>query len=302
MEKKVIQNKEKNFVSCVLYLHNDEKNIREFLTSVCGTMEQNFEKYEVVCVNDCCTDDTIEEIHRFLEESSANHVVSLINLSFYQGVEMAMNAGRDLAVGDFLFEFDKCRLDFEPSLIMEVYRKALEGYDVVAAAPKYDVAFTSRLFYAVYNLGSRNTHKLRQERFRIISRRAVNRVNQMNAYIPYRKAMYMNCGLRAETIVYDNKEMARGARNREEKNNRSSLALDTLIIFTDVLEKFSMLVSGILFVVMLIMFGWIVYSQHGASRGGLDEPDDVDFLWIFHDVGDAHPDLQIPVRHPEYEL
>ena len=107
-----------------------EKNIREFLKTVCGTMEQNFEKYEIVCVNDCCMDDTIEEIHRYLEESNTRHVVSLINLSFYQGVEMAMNAGRDLAVGDFLFEFDRCLLDFEPSLIMDIYHKALEGYDV----------------------------------------------------------------------------------------------------------------------------------------------------------------------------
>ena len=266
MEKEAIQNKEKNFVSCVLYLHNDGKNIREFLKTVCGTMEQNFEKYEIVCVNDCCMDDTIEEIHRYLEVSNTRHVVSLINLSFYQGVEMAMNAGRDLAVGDFLFEFDRCLLDFEPSLIMDIYHKALEGYDVVAAAPKRDVAFTSRLFYAVYNLGSRNTHKLRQERFRIISRRAVNRVNQMNAYIPYRKAMYMNCGLRAETIVYDNKEMEKGTRTREERNTRSSLALDTLIIFTDVLEKFSMLISSILFAVMVIMFGWIVYSIFSTVR------------------------------------
>ena len=261
-----MQNKEKNFVSCVLYLHNDGKNIRDFLKAVCGTMEAHFEKYEVVCVNDCCVDNTLEEIHAFLEESSGHHVVSLINLSFYQGVEMAMNAGRDLAVGDFLFEFDKCRLDFDPSLIMEVYHKALEGNDVVAAAPKREVALTSRLFYAVYNLGSRNTYKLRQERFRIISRRAVNRVNQMNAYIPYRKAMYMNCGLRAATIVYDNKEMGKGARNREERSTRSSLALDTLIIFTDVLEKFSLMISGILFFVMMIMFGWIVYSIFSTVR------------------------------------
>ena len=261
-----MQNKEKNFVSCVLYLHNDGKNIRDFLKAVCGTMEAHFEKYEVVCVNDCCVDNTLEEIHAFLEESSGHHVVSLINLSFYQGVEMAMNAGRDLAVGDFLFEFDKCRLDFDTSLIMEVYHKALEGNDVVAAAPKREVALTSRLFYAVYNLGSRNTYKLRQERFRIISRRAVNRVNQMNAYIPYRKAMYMNCGLRAATIVYDNKEMGKGARNREERSTRSSLALDTLIIFTDVLEKFSLMISGILFFVMMIMFGWIVYSIFSTVR------------------------------------
>lgn len=41
----------------------------------------------------------------------------------------------------------------------------------------------------------------------------------------------MNCGLRAETIVYENKEMAKETRNREERNTRSSLALDTLIIF-----------------------------------------------------------------------
>ena len=73
MEKEAIQNKEKNFVSCVLYLHNDGKNIREFLKTVCGAMEQNFEKYEIVCVNDCCMDDTIEEIHRYLEESNTRH-------------------------------------------------------------------------------------------------------------------------------------------------------------------------------------------------------------------------------------
>ena len=42
--------------------------------------------------------------------------------------------------GDFLFEFDKCLPDFEPSLIMDVYYRALEGYDVVAAAPRRDVA------------------------------------------------------------------------------------------------------------------------------------------------------------------
>ena len=247
MERTAILNKEKNFVSCVLYLHNDGAHIRDFLNTVCGTMEEHFEKYEIVCVNDCCMDNTIEEIHRFLEESSGNHVVSMINLSFYQGVEMAMNAGRDLAVGDFLFEFDRCLPDFEPSLIMDVYDRALGGY-------------------AVYNLGSRNTHKLRQERFRIISRRAVNRVNQMNAYIPYRKAMYMNCGLKADTLVYENKKKAGSARNREERSTRSSLALDTLIIFTNVLEKFSMLVSVILFSVMMIMFAWIVYSIFSTVR------------------------------------
>lgn len=259
-------NKEKNFISCVLYLHNDGERVKDFLRGICKVMQDCFEKYEIVCVNDGCTDDTVEQVHAFLEEQDNFKAVSLINLSFYHGVETAMNAGSDLAVGDFLFEFDQCNPDFAPELIMQVYRRALEGYDVVSAAPRHGIALSSRIFYALYNWSSRNRYRIRQERFRIVSRRAINRVNQMNIYVPYRKAMYMNCGLKTDTIVYDNRETARKSRNREERGSRSGLAVDTLIIFTDVLEKFSMLVSMILLGFLLVMFGWIIYSIFSTVR------------------------------------
>ena len=140
------QNKEKNFVSCVIYLHNEERRIRDFLGLICGVMRENFEKYEIICVNDGCVDGTVEQVRAFLEEEQRKPVVSLINLSFYQGMESAMNAGGDLAVGDFLFEFDTCEPDFEPALVMDVYRRALEGYDVVAAAPEKGISLSSRIF------------------------------------------------------------------------------------------------------------------------------------------------------------
>lgn len=266
-EEKMVQNKEKNFVSCVVYLHNEGDTVKEFLQKICQVMQENFEKYEVVCVNDGCADHTIEQVKAFLAESRQNPVVSLINLSYYQGVESAMNAGCDLAVGDFLFEFDSCRLDFEASLVMDIYRRALQGYDVVAAAPKYGVSFTSKLFYLVYNWGSRSRGKIRQERFRVVSRRAVNRVNQMNTYVPYRKAMYMNSGLKTDTIVYDNKaEAANRSRNREERGNRNTLAADTIIIFTNVLEKLSMTVSAVLLGALLVMFGYLIWSIFSKVR------------------------------------
>lgn len=258
--------REKNFVSCVVYLHNDSATVKEFLGGICKVMQQNFEKYEIVCVNDGCTDDTVEQIHSYLEEQKSAKAVSLINLSFYQGVETAMNAGCDLAVGDFLFEFDRCSLDFDLELVMQVYRRALEGFDVVAAAPRHGVPLSSKVFYGLYNWSSNNRYRIRQERFRIISRRAINRVNQMNIYVPYRKAMYMNCGLKTDTIVYENKSSARKSRNKEESGQRSGLAVDTLVIFTDVMEKFSMLVSIVLFGFLLVMFGWIIYSIFSAVR------------------------------------
>lgn len=262
----MLRGREKNFVSCVIYLHNEGTLVKEFMSVICRTMREHFEKYEIVCVNDGCVDDTVEILREFLAGETGKPMVSLINLSYYQGVESAMNAGRDLAVGDFLFEFDKCRLDFDPSLIMEVYDRALEGYDVVAAAPRSGISLTSRLFYLVYNWGSRYREKIRQERFRVVSRRAVNRVGQMNAYIPYRKAMYMNCGLKTDTICYDSRETVKRHRNREEWGNRSTLALDTIIIFTDVLEKLSMAVSVVLFGALLIMFGYLVYSIFSRVR------------------------------------
>ena len=262
----MLQNREKNFVSCVIYLHNEGKQIRDFLGLVCGVMRENFEKYEIVCVNDGCVDDTVGQVRAFLEKEPCKPVVSLINLSYYQGMESAMNAGRDLAVGDFLFEFDACEPDFEPSLVMDVYRRALEGYDVVAATPRTGISLSSRLFYMVYNWGSRFQGKIRQERFRLVSRRAVNRVNQMNAYIPYRKVMYMNCGLKVDTICYDNKALAKKHRNREEWGNRSALATDTIIIFTNVLEKLSVTVSVVLFGALLIMFGYLIYSIFSETR------------------------------------
>ena len=159
--------KEKNFVSCVVYLHNEGSRVKGFLEEICKVMRMNFEKYEVVCVNDGCVDDTVEQVRAFLSGEECKPVVSLINLSYYQGVESAMNAGSDLAVGDFLFEFDKCDLDFPSDLIMKVYRRALEGFDVVAAAPRYGVPLTSRLFYLVYNRGGRFRGRIRQERFRL---------------------------------------------------------------------------------------------------------------------------------------
>jgi len=265
-EDKMLQNKEKNFVSCVVYLHNEGSAVKDFLRKICGAMREHFEKYEIICVNDGCSDDTVEQVKAFLADEETKPVVSLIHLSYFQGVESAMNAGGDLAVGDFLFEFDRCEPDFEPELIMEVYRRALEGYDVVAAAPKYGVSLSSRIFYLVYNLGSRYQGKIRQERFRLVSRRAVNRVNQMNTYIPYRKVMYMNCGLKSDTICYDNKEAVRKPRNREERGSRSTLAADTIIIFTDVLEKLSMAVSVVLFGALLVMFLYLVYSIFSKVR------------------------------------
>ena len=146
----MITNKEKSFVSAVVYVHNNESLVDTFCNSLCIILDSNFEKYEMIFVNDGCTDNSVKKIKEFASKNK-NVVTSIINMSIYQGIELAMNAGVDLAIGDFVFEFDSIAVDYEKQKIMEVYYHSLKGYDIVSASPKNSVHITSKIFYAIFN-------------------------------------------------------------------------------------------------------------------------------------------------------
>lgn len=258
--------KQKNFVSCVVYMHNAEKTINAFMTMLHQAIKENFENYEIICVDDASGDATVEMLQDYVSEAEKIDAVSVVKMSYYQGQEAAMNAGRDLAVGDFIFEFDSVEMDYDDSLIMELYAKALEGYDIVAAVPRNNISLSSKLFYYIYNRANKSVNKLQQERFRIISRRAVNRVNQLNSYVPYRKAMHVNCGLAMESVYYDSKHKTKKGRSAQEKMSRSDLAFDSFIIFTDVLEKISIGLCVFFLMVMIIMALYVVWSMFSEVR------------------------------------
>ena len=57
-------NKEKNFMSAVIYVHNDETVIDGFLQAVIGVLEDNFEHSEIICVNDFSQDDSAQVVRQ----------------------------------------------------------------------------------------------------------------------------------------------------------------------------------------------------------------------------------------------
>lgn len=240
----MISNKEKNFVSAVIYIHNDETGIELFCSKLCDVLDKNFEKYEIIFVNDCSKDESINLIKQFAQ-TKKNSVISLINMSIYQGVELAMNAGVDLTIGDFVFEFDTVALDYNQEIIMDVYKHSLKGYDIVSAVPDR-IALTSKLFYAVFNRYSDAKYNLQTERFRILSRRAINRVQSLSKIISYRKASYANSGLSIDSLFY--KSIFKGDRiNKTNFQTRKETAFDSLILFTDIAYKFSITLTTLLF-------------------------------------------------------
>ena len=138
--------KQKKFVSLVLYLHNTQNEVVPFFQKVLPVFRDNFTNFEIVCVNDACTDGTIGVLKEYLEENHCSEMVNIIHMSFFHGLESAMNAGRDLAIGDFIYEFDTAYVDYPSELIMEVYDKLLEGNDIVSAGTRDHVRMTSGSF------------------------------------------------------------------------------------------------------------------------------------------------------------
>ena len=98
-------NKEKSFASVVIYVHNAEKRIENFLKTIIEVMEGNFEHSEIICVNDSSDDNSLALIKKTSEIASTTSV-SVVNMSYFHGLELSMNAGLDLSIGDFVFEFD----------------------------------------------------------------------------------------------------------------------------------------------------------------------------------------------------
>lgn len=193
--------KEKSFVSAVIYVHNAEKTLKAFLELVINTLENHFEYCEIICVNDESEDGSkkiIEDVSGRTKTAS----ISVINMSYFHGLELAMNAGVDLAIGDYVFEFDNTVPDFGSGEIMQIYQRSLQGYDIVRAVPDRKEKLLSRLFYHVFDKYARMAYKMHTESFRVLSRRVINRIASMNVMVPYRKAIYASQGLKTAQVTY----------------------------------------------------------------------------------------------------
>lgn len=254
--------KEKKLISIVVYLYNNENSIVDFLSQMVERANNLFEQFEVIIVNDCSTDGSVQKIKNadFLK----SHQISIIQMSFHQGVELCMNAGLDLSTGDFVYEFDSVLIDFEESIFNDAFFKILEGYDIVTVSPKENDKLSSKLFYKTYNFFSKSKYKLRTDRFRILSRRAINRAFSISATIPYRKAMYINSGLKIFNIEFDKTKNTKVFGEKQYLRNKT--AIDALIIYTNLAFKLSVSISLLLLVSTLSIIIYTVFIYFGEDK------------------------------------
>lgn len=250
--------KEPKFISVVARACNDRHRIRPFLDAVMASCAALFEKCELILVDDASTDGTVAEVRAYCEENPADYMVSIVKLGITQGLESAMNAGRDLAIGDFIFEFDDLVVDYGTDMIRKAYESCIGGHDIVEVSSDAPMRWTSRLFYGIYNRASKTQIPVEQTTFRLLTRRAVNRVKSLGTHIPYRKAVYLNCGLSVHRLRYH--ATGNGVTVHSVGEGRASLATDSFIYFTNVMEKVALFVTGVFFLIALGVAVYVIVS------------------------------------------
>lgn len=252
---------EKVFVSLVVYLYNQEKEVDASLPVLNRFLSETFSDYEIILVDDCSTDRTLEQV-RLAAEKLPNGHITVIRLSRRHGVEQAMAAGLNRSMGDFVYELESLALPFDTSVLLELFHQTRSGIDIAAASTSR-ISLQSRLFYWLVNKVSYLQLDLTTEVARLVSRRALNAMLNLKEKVRYRKALYAYTGYPKATIEIPAAPgtgtgawaVPRRTINRE----RLTLAIDILVSFSNIGLKVSLLFSLLFLLFSMGMMGYSLY-------------------------------------------
>ena len=87
--------------------------------------------------------------------------------------------------------------------------------------------------------------------------------------IPYRKAVYTNCGLKMDNIRYKVVKSVLPSTDRKEKDFRVRLAVDSMLLFTEVGYRFAGFMTAFMMAMsaFMIVFSIVVYATANPVEG-----------------------------------
>ena len=197
--------------SIVAPIYNEIDNLPELYRRVKEVMDSTGETWELVLVDDGCTDGSTEKIHELAAQDKAVRPV-IFARNF--GHQIAVTAGLDYARGDAIVIID-ADLQDPPEVILELAEKWREGYEVVYAVraeregESWFKKFTAALFYRIIFRITDVKIPLDTGDFRLLDRKVVNVMNSMRERHRFLRGMASWIGFKQIGVEY--KRVARHA-------------------------------------------------------------------------------------------
>jgi len=189
-------------LSIVVPAFNEEEVLPEFHRRLVNVLDKLNIHCEILYVNDGSNDDTLAVMKSFIDPR-----VAILDLSRNFGKEIALTAGLDHARGDAVVVID-ADLQDPPELIPQLIDKWKEGYDVVYArrstreGETFLKKLTAKLFYRFIKHVSRVKIPEDTGDFRLLSRRAVDAVKQLNETHRFMKGLFSWIGYPQVAVTY----------------------------------------------------------------------------------------------------
>ena len=247
-------------ISVVIPCFNEEDSIPFFYSEMERIQIEMKKKFEYIFINDGSTDNTLSVLRRL---NASNPNVHYLSFSRNFGKEAAPYAGLQRATGDYVTVMD-ADLQDPPELLIEMYAKIQEGYDVVGtrrADRKGEPpirSFFAKAFYRLINKVSDTELVDGARDFRLMTRQVVDAILELKEVNRFSKGLFSWVGFDVAYVSYENRERVAGETSWSFWK-LLNYSLDGFINFSEVPLKlatwagtFSFLISlvGIFFVVI----------------------------------------------------
>lgn len=139
-------------ISIVSPVYRAEKTLPSLVSEIDRVCEKMGIDYEIILIDDRSPDHSWD-VMKSLAEKNKNLKIYRLSRNF--GQHPAIMAGLSKATGEWVVVMD-CDLQDQPKEIEKLYRKALEGYEVVLARREIRIdsffkRWSSKIFYKVFN-------------------------------------------------------------------------------------------------------------------------------------------------------
>jgi len=199
-------------ISIVCPMYNEEESLASFFPILTQQLDQVTTEYEIICINDGSSDDTLKQLEQF---KLSFPKIRIINLSRNFGKESALTAGLAVSKGDVVIPID-ADLQDPPELIIEMIKQYELGYDVVLARRcdrSNDSTFkrlSASYFYKIIRLISHVDIPQNVGDFRLMSRRVVDVLNNLPETQRFMKGVFAWAGFPTTVIEYQRPERNEG--------------------------------------------------------------------------------------------
>lgn len=255
-------------ISVIIPIYNEEGNIpllHQRLSTVMATLP--ITSYEFVFINDGSKD---QSLRLLMDLAKVDSRVRYLDFSRNFGHQIAVTAGLDACVGKCAVIID-ADLQDPPELILDLYNKYLENYQVVyaqRASRQGESVFkkvTAKWFYRILQRITSINIPVDTGDFRLIDRAIIDLLKQMPEQQKYLRGQIAWLGFNQTAVEYNREQRYAGETGYTLKK-MFRLALDGITGFSNFPLRFAtfagFIVSGISFVLILYaLISWMFFDS-----------------------------------------